>query len=589
MVNSYFLRKKYSLTKGAIFDRITLHINSIFYDNNLRITPEIKFIEDLGADSLESLEFILALEDSFDIVIPDKVQNKSIQDFINIIFNMLNAKEEEYHNPPAKASIISNEILFELVKKRIYDLYPDEKFIITPKTKFFDNSNSDLDNKKLLRLAFEKVLKIEIKRDSQKDISVQDVINFIGNKKFRDKYRKAKIDTSKFITNKKNLESKNIEKKYAMTKGAIFDLIKERINGLYPDKKFIITPKTQFRGNDKEFAELILTFADTFKIKMPPQPRRNVKTIQNVIDHVFITLNAKEEEYHKSSIATAIKLAERDLTREIIFKEYALTEAAILRVIAWQIKRLLYPNTKVKDLPNITPKTSFKDDLDVDIFEFEELILAFENIFEIIIPREISETFVLIDDVISYVFVTLNTKEEESRSIFLLYACQLQDLIIIGKLIKAFVLHIDYSSRFTTIENKVSFVPGMEIKQYAMTKGAIFDRLNLIIQNQLEIIESTGKIPDPPDHGRPTWVKVRVTGETTFNEISTDSLEFTEIMFTTESGFGIDMPREASEAFVLVQDVVDYIFVMLTIKEIEGEKRKKLPGELAREYGLVEE
>ena len=129
----------------------------------------------------------------------------------------------------------------------------------------------------------------------------------------------------------------------------------------------------------------------------------------------------------------------------------------------------------------------------------------------------------------------------------------------------------------------------MEIKQYAMTKGAIFDRLNLIIQNQLEIIESTGKIPDPPDHGRPTWVKVRVTGETTFNEISTDSLEFTEIMFTTESGFGIDMPREASEAFVLVQDVVDYIFVMLTIKEIEGEKRKKLPGELAREYGLVEE
>ena len=159
MVNSYFLRKKYSLTKGAIFDRITLHINSIFYDNNLRITPEIKFIEDLGADSLELLEFILALEDSFDIVIPDKVQNKSIQDFINIIFNMLNAKEEEYHNPPAKASIISNEILFELVKKRIYDLYPDEKFIITPKTKFFENSNSDIDNKKLLRLAFEKVLK----------------------------------------------------------------------------------------------------------------------------------------------------------------------------------------------------------------------------------------------------------------------------------------------------------------------------------------------------------------------------------------------------------------------------------------------
>ena len=59
-------------------------------------------------------------------------------------------------------------------------------------------------------------------------------------------------------------------------------------------------------------------------------------------------------------------------------------------------------------------------------------------------------------------------------------------------------------------------------------------------------------------------------------------------MFIAESGFGIDMPREASEDFVSVQDVVDYIFVMLAIKEIEGEKRKKLPGELAQDYGLVQ-
>ena len=144
-----------------------------------------------------------------------------------------------------------------------------------------------------------------------------------------------------------------------MSKESIFKLIKERINGLYPEKSFIITPKTKFTVSDREFAELLLMFEDTFKIKMPRQPQEKIKTIQDVINHVFVTLRTKEKEYHKRSIITAKQLAKRDLTREIIFKEYALTEASIFRVINWQIKRLIYPNTKVKDLPEIVPKTNF--------------------------------------------------------------------------------------------------------------------------------------------------------------------------------------------------------------------------------------
>jgi len=588
MVNSYFLRKKYALTKGVIFDRIILQINSIFYDNDLHITPETIFIDDLGSDSLELLEFTLALEDTFNIEIPTKAQNKSIQNFIDTVFDILNAKEDEYYKSPHKFSIITDKILFKYVKKRIYDLYPNEDFVITPKTKFFDNSASDSNNKELLKLAFEKILKIRIKNTNQNNTSVQDVINFASTK-LKSKNKNLDNDIPKLPINKKVLKQKSIEKKYALSEESIFKLIKERINGLYPEKSFIITPKTKFTVSDREFAELLLMFEDTFKIKMPRQPQEKIKTIQDVINHVFVTLRNKEKEYHKRSIITAKQLAKRDLTREIIFKEYALTEASIFRVINWQIKRLIYPNTKVKDLPEIIPKTNFENDLDIDIFEFEKLMLAFENIFEIVIPIEISETFTSIQDVIDYVFVTLNTKEEESRSIFLSYTSKIQDPIIIGKLIKAFFFHINYSYKFTKIKQKVPFKPGIEIKKYAMTKGAIFDRLNLIIQNQLEIIESTGNLHDPPDHGRPAWAKIRVTGETTFNEISTDSLEFTEIMFTAESGFGIDMPREAAEAFISVQDVIDYIFIILAIKEIEGEKRKKLPGELAREYGLVEE
>ena len=116
-----FLRKKYALTKGAIFDRIMLQINSIFYDNDLHITPETIFIDDLGSDSLELLEFTLALEDTFNIEIPTKAQNKSIQNFIDIVFDILNAKEDEYYKSPHKFSIITDKILFKYVKKRIYD------------------------------------------------------------------------------------------------------------------------------------------------------------------------------------------------------------------------------------------------------------------------------------------------------------------------------------------------------------------------------------------------------------------------------------------------------------------------------------
>ena len=112
MVNSYFLRKSYALTESAIFDRIKLQVNRIFYDNDLRITPETKLIDDLGADSLELLEFNLALENAFDIMILDKTDNKSVQDFILTISEILHIKEKGYRKPPAKDLIISDEAIF---------------------------------------------------------------------------------------------------------------------------------------------------------------------------------------------------------------------------------------------------------------------------------------------------------------------------------------------------------------------------------------------------------------------------------------------------------------------------------------------
>ena len=41
-----------------------------------QVTPEAKFIEDLGADSLDTVELVMAFEDEFDIQVPDEEAEK---------------------------------------------------------------------------------------------------------------------------------------------------------------------------------------------------------------------------------------------------------------------------------------------------------------------------------------------------------------------------------------------------------------------------------------------------------------------------------------------------------------------------------
>ena len=40
------------------------------------ITPEAKFVDDLGADSLDTVELVMAFEEAFDIEIPDEDAEK---------------------------------------------------------------------------------------------------------------------------------------------------------------------------------------------------------------------------------------------------------------------------------------------------------------------------------------------------------------------------------------------------------------------------------------------------------------------------------------------------------------------------------
>ena len=41
-----------------------------------KITPDAKFVEDLGADSLDTVELIMQLEDEFNLEIPDEEAEK---------------------------------------------------------------------------------------------------------------------------------------------------------------------------------------------------------------------------------------------------------------------------------------------------------------------------------------------------------------------------------------------------------------------------------------------------------------------------------------------------------------------------------
>ena len=52
-----------------------------------KVTPEASFIDDLGADSLDTVELVMAFEEGFDIEIPDEDAEKirTVQDAIDYI------------------------------------------------------------------------------------------------------------------------------------------------------------------------------------------------------------------------------------------------------------------------------------------------------------------------------------------------------------------------------------------------------------------------------------------------------------------------------------------------------------------------
>jgi acyl carrier protein len=52
-----------------------------------KVTAEANFIDDLGADSLDTVELVMAFEEEFDIEIPDDMaeQIKTVNDVVSLV------------------------------------------------------------------------------------------------------------------------------------------------------------------------------------------------------------------------------------------------------------------------------------------------------------------------------------------------------------------------------------------------------------------------------------------------------------------------------------------------------------------------
>jgi acyl carrier protein len=75
------------MTQSEILDKVKEIVSKQLSVSEKQVTAEASFIEDLGADSLDTVELIMSLEEKFDIEISDEDAEKikTVQDVVEYI------------------------------------------------------------------------------------------------------------------------------------------------------------------------------------------------------------------------------------------------------------------------------------------------------------------------------------------------------------------------------------------------------------------------------------------------------------------------------------------------------------------------
>ena len=79
---------------AGIEDRVKQIIVEQLGVEEAEVTPSASFVDDLGADSLDTVELVMAFEEAFDIEIPDEDAEKirTVQDAVSYIQSHSKAK-----------------------------------------------------------------------------------------------------------------------------------------------------------------------------------------------------------------------------------------------------------------------------------------------------------------------------------------------------------------------------------------------------------------------------------------------------------------------------------------------------------------
>jgi acyl carrier protein len=77
------------MSQTEVFDKVKKIVADQLSVESETIKPESNFSNDLGADSLDTVELVMALEEEFDIEIPDEAAEKitTVQEAVDFINN----------------------------------------------------------------------------------------------------------------------------------------------------------------------------------------------------------------------------------------------------------------------------------------------------------------------------------------------------------------------------------------------------------------------------------------------------------------------------------------------------------------------